>query len=190
MLLLALAAHAAEPVPEPAAPDGVLLAIFEEAPPEATRQKVVRLAMRRSRSIVGGRDWGRVLCFRFDGPLERDGVQWAADKVSLKADLREGPTCDEPPPDALFDRAPTAWRRVVFDPSISVELAQRALAPLLKLDLGVLAVKVSPAVAGRACLELSEPANPDALAFALQSVPFPVETSPAVGCGDALQGDP
>jgi hypothetical protein len=189
-LALAFAQTPAPPESEPPEPAGpsVLLAVFDEAPSDEARQKVVRQAFRRSRTLHDGRDWGRVLCFRFDGPADRVAIERALAKVGLTAEIRTGPTCEEPPADAFLDQKPTAWRRVVFDPTIDAALAQKGLAPLLLLDLGLLGVKISPEVRGRACLELAQAPDDEALGFALRTVPFELTVEPAQSCGDALGG--
>lgn len=191
-LALVGAALAVTPLdPAEARDSGVVLAVFQEPPTPKEQARVVRHAFKRSRALHDGREWGRVLCFRFDGPSEPDVVRAAVEKAGLQAQIKAGVTCEEPPGEAFVEREPTAWLRVRFPDTVPAELAQSTLATLLRLELGVVAVKISPAVAGRLCLELAGTVDAGRVQAAAEALGLEVlGVEPASSCVDALSDDP
>lgn len=175
------------PQAEVPADTGVVLAVFAEPPTSKQTGRIVRQAFKRSKALHDGREWGRVLCFRFDGPSEPDVVARAVEKAGLQADIKGGITCEEPPGEAFVEREPTAWLRVRFPEEVPAELAQSTLATLLRLDLGVVAVKISPVVAGRLCLELAGAVDSGRVETAAEALGLEVlAVEPASSCVDAL----
>lgn len=195
LLIAALAAEAeppqgapdaVPPVEEPAAPTSAL-AVFAETPPPRVRDKVIRYAMRKAEALSGGKDWGRALCFNFDGPADLEVLQKAAQRAKMPAELRPVDDCTTPPPEALVE-APSITIAVHLEEQVPPAAIRNGLMRLLGIGgLGLTGVKTLDEPSNTFCMEFVEAPSPSVLDFMLQSLPFRATSTETVAtCRDAF----
>lgn len=199
MLLTAFAAETADPI-EPALPGAEAvqtdetppqptsaLVVFEDTPSEKARVKVIRQAMRQSKAVQGGKDWGRALCFNFSGPAELELLEKASRKAKMPAEVRPSSDCTTPPAEALVD-APTVTIAVHLAQDVAPADIRNGLMRLLGIGgLGLTGVKTLDEPARAFCMEFVEAPEASVLDFTLKALPFATTSTETVEhCRDAF----
>lgn len=192
MFLTALAADTVEPETPPAPADPArptsALMVFEETPSERARIKAIRYAMRKSKALQDGKDWGRVLCFNFGAETaDLDMLAKAARKSKMPAEIRPSADCTTPPPEALVE-APTITIAVHLAEEVPPAAIRNGLMRLLGIGgLGLTGVKTLDGPAKAFCMEFVQAPDPSVLDFTLKSLPFTATSTETVEhCRDAF----
>lgn len=187
LLTLSLHAHAAPPDVADVPDAHFRQVVFSEAPDEKLRMKLIRKAYKASRTLHGGKDWGRVLCFVFAGPPEPGSLEKALRKSKLHGIIREADGCSDPPAEAFIPPAPEAVRRVRLTEPMEPLILRKAFGYLLDGDHGVSGLHIAPERSDRFCLELESDVPDDVLEVLLSTAPVRTTAiEPATDCGDAL----
>lgn len=186
--LLPIAQASQEEVPPAPIEPQHLLAVFDEPPTDKARGKAIRYAMRKSKSLQGGKDWGRALCFRFDGPADVELIQAAIIKTGVPAELRPANDCMVPPPEALLPPKAAHAVGVHLTAPEPPSAIRNALMSLLGIGgLGLVGVRTLDGPSDTFCLEFAEVPAEGLLDFTLTSLPFSVASTEVVDkCVDAF----
>ncbi|MCB9674015.1 MAG: hypothetical protein H6737_02805 [Alphaproteobacteria bacterium] len=196
MIALLLTALATEPLePTPDAPAGLewpetvaVMAVLDDVPAKKQRLKAIRYAMRKQPALIGGRDWGRVLCFRFREQRDTAIVETALGKAKLVGVVREADNCEVPPREAFLPPKPKASRLVVFQGDQPDDVVHTEMGALLDLKLGLTAIRVQDGVHDRVCLEFDREPDDEALTTTLGTLTVPVDrTEPVTDCAIVLE---
>jgi len=185
----ALGAPVAEPTPEtPLFPTSkAVLVVFEDIPDAKLRLKTIRYAMRKQPSIVGGRNWGRALCFNFNGDRDLEIIELALAKSKLSGEVREADNCQEPPKEAFMPPVARASRLVPLPPGADYGVARTEFASLLDLEIGITAIRVPRDADDKLCIEFDDEPDEAALRGALDTLSFKgLEPIPVDDCVSAL----
>ncbi|MEZ4318474.1 MAG: hypothetical protein R3F61_13260 [Myxococcota bacterium] len=169
---------------EGAVPPVAVQAVFATVPEKNARLKAIRYAMRKQPTLIGGRDWGRVVCFEFRGERDTAVLERALAKVKLEAELREAESCQVPPQEAFLPPDPVARRLVRFPEPPTAETLRSEVAALVDLDLGLSAIRIQDGVVDRVCLEFERAPDDEAVQFALSALTF--DTSPLETVDDCV----
>lgn len=187
LLLPFLAAFASEPADVDVPDAHHRQVVFAEIPDKKQRLKLIRKAYRTSRTLHGGRDWGRVVCFVYAGPVEPGSLEKALRKAGLEGTIREAESCSTPPAEAYIPPGPKAVRRVTLFEPMEPIIVRKAFAYVLTTDVGVSGLHVAPAKSDRLCLELEREVPDAQLEALLSTAPIRViDLAAAENCVDAL----
>lgn len=183
-LALALAsASAQETVP----PHHFQHVVFATLPSKKKRLKLIRKAMNKSEQITGGKDWGRVLCFVFQGEPTVGLLDEALERTRLPGVVRDADDCHTAPGEAYIPPDPVAVRRITLVEPTEPLLVRQALAFVMNDDNGISGLHVAPESSTFVCLELERKVRNDALYTLLETGSLHVESvTNARDCRDAL----
>ncbi len=161
--------------------------VFDDVPKQRKRRKLINYAMRKEPGLTGGSDWGRVLCFRFQGDRNLDVLEAAVAKAKVDAEVRSAENCQVPPAEAYLPPEPDHSVLVTFDPVHTIPDIRPELAGLLDHDERLSSIRVQDDAPGRFCLEYQGvPADED-VQDVLSKLSFAIEASSTVDdCGPAM----
>jgi hypothetical protein len=190
-LSFALANQPVDPGAMATGPTRFAHVVFARIPTQRQRRAVIRKAMHKSPALTGGRDWGRVTCFAYDGEAELDVLETILRRKKLDGAVRYAPDCANPPGDAFIPPDPIAYAAVTLAEPAGPDVARQALQFVLQGDHGVSGIHVAADTSSAVCLELERKVKPAMLFTLLGTSPLQVtEVRRADDCADALGASP
>ncbi len=187
LLSIALAGEPAGEAPATSDAPSYREIVFDDIPPKKQRLKLIRKAFR-SPTLHGGKDWGRVVCFVYHGPVPPGSLERALQKAKLRGIIRETDGCDEPPVEAFIPPEPVAVRRLTLFEPFEPLVLRKAFDYLLQGDHGVSGFHIAPERSDRLCLELERELDDLELRTLLEAAPIRVvELERVASCAEALQ---
>ena len=184
-------AHAVAADPQADSSASFLVAAFERTPSDRQRRRFVRKVLGRAGRATGGKDWGKAICFAFDGPPDTDAIARAIHRTGIDASVRSAETCLQPPPEVFLPDPPDSyWRLTLAEPSPPF-VARDALSYLFETSSGVTGIMVAVENSDRVCLEVTGDSEPAVLELAVSVAELPVVgIEPVADCGAALATGP
>lgn len=187
--VLAQAPMAEEPATLPEPDTQSVHVVFDDIPDDRRRRKAINWAMRKSDGLIGGRNWGRAMCFNFEGTPDHAVLERALAKAKLTGEIREAEACDRPPVEAFLPPK-AAYSRIVDVKEVSDVIALREyFSELLDRDLGLSAVRIDDEQPARLCLEFTEEPEDAVVKAAVEALPLELEAyEPTPDCPSAFAG--
>jgi hypothetical protein len=148
--------------------------VFPTIPTDKQRLKLIRKAFKVSDTVNGGKDWGRVMCFVFNGDPEPGALDAALQKSKLIGLVRPSADCATPPGEAYIPPEPIAVRKITFDKQVEPITARSALAFVLEGDHGISGIHVPAERSNIACLELERDVGNGDIKTLLEASEIPV----------------
>lgn len=164
--------------------------VFPTIPTDKQRIKLIKKAFKVSDTMYGGKDWGRVMCFVFNGDPEPGALDTALQKSKLIGLVRPSTDCATPPGEAYIPPEPIAVRKVTFEREVEPITARAALSFVLKGDTGISGIHVPAERSTVACLELERDVDNPAIQTLLEASEVPVTSVENVETCVAAFGSP